>query len=822
MQQSARDRTGEPAPPSNLPASVSPFVGRQGETEVLARLLRSARLLTITGCVGIGKTRLAIELAQAARNQFPDGVWLVELDRVRSPELLERTLAEALGLADDPARPPRQSLLRFLDGRRMLLILDNCEHLISASATLTEDLLRAAPNLRTLATSREPLAIQGEVRWPLAPLSLPDCARSVSFDEAVASEAVKLFVLLARSAQPGFELTEVNLQSVVQLCCHLDGLPLALELAAARIPSLTAKQMLEHLDERFRLLSSWSRTVPARQQTLEAAVSWSYELLSPPEQALFRRLSMFCGIFTLDAALPVAPVGDATPTESNLPLANDGADAGSVVNLLDGLVRKSVLVPICRHNDVHFRLLETLREYGRGRLRAHDEWQQAAGLHAEFYLRQSREIGKAPWGAGLSISLRRLEEQLPDLRQALGWLTGNGRGEDALQITAWLWSLWYLGGHLVEGREWLERALAASPERVSHERGEALLILSGLAWAQGDLSATLAAALAGGRVMEAIGASDQVGYSLSLQALVARDRGDVALAETFHRRALTAFEEAGHAAGAALQRDLLGVLARITGDHAAAEGLHSAALTAFEALGASYGQAMTLTHFGDLRFQQGSVDAAADHYRRALALLQRLGQYQGMGLALAGLAAAAACQEREDSAARWYGAAEALIARGGARVPAAERVALDALAVAADRAEPEGFARCKALGAAQPEAIAAQALQPLLESSQPASAAASSVAPAGDAHVQRSLNRARSNPALSSTNEFDELVEVEPLTPREQEILHLLGSGLNTRQIAKRDTVSVRTVENHVASIYRKLHVHNRAQAVTYASRSSG
>jgi predicted ATPase/DNA-binding XRE family transcriptional regulator len=332
----------------NLPAELSSFVGREHELAALRDLLVSERLLTLVGVGGVGKTRVALRLASESVASYPDGVWLVELAPLAEPSLVAKAVASVLGILEQPKRPLQSVLIDVLTAKHMLLVMDNCEHLVGACAELADTLLRASPNLRILATSREPLGVAGEVAWSVPPMSLPPAGDGSSAEQVGRSEAVRLCVERASSGQPGFALSEVDLRFVAEICRRLDGLPLAIELAAARLNILAPGEIITRLEDRYRLLTGGSRTGSPRHQTLDAAIAWSYELLSPPEQTMFRRLAVFGGGWTLEAAESVCVGG--------------GIRAEDVLDNLTHLVDKSlVIVDAPTPGQRRYRELETIR-----------------------------------------------------------------------------------------------------------------------------------------------------------------------------------------------------------------------------------------------------------------------------------------------------------------------------------------------------------------------------------------------------------------------------------------------------------------------------
>ncbi|MFI1519757.1 ATP-binding protein [Kitasatospora cineracea] len=454
--------------PGRLPAEVTSFVGRAAELDGLSALVARARLVTVTGPGGVGKSRLALRAAARLAPGFPDGAHLAELAPVQDPLLLGHAVLEALQLTDHTARPPLDVLVEQLADREALLVLDGCEHLVDACAELADALLRAAPGLRVLATSRQSLRAAGEHLLPLAPLPyLP------ADGDGADPEAMLLFADRAAAVRPGFRLEPRNRAGVALLCRRLDGIPLALELAAGRLRALSVEQLAARLDDRFRLLTGGERTAPARHRTLRTAIGWSHELCTMQERLLWARLSVFAGGFDLDAAEYVC--------------AGRGLDQDDLCELVDSLVDKSVLERLDGEGTVRFRMLDTLREYGAHWLRAGGDDRRLLRRHRDWYL------GVATWGEVEWFGPRQAETAErtrlahPNLRSALEFsLAEPGEEQLALVLAGTLWYFWVGTGHLGEGRHWLDRALALAPE-ATDARAKALWVTGYLATLQGDL-----------------------------------------------------------------------------------------------------------------------------------------------------------------------------------------------------------------------------------------------------------------------------------------------------------------------------------------------
>ncbi len=430
------------------------------------------RLITLIGTGGCGKTRLALEVGTALLGTYPDGIWLVELAPIGDPNLVASTVGTVLGLQDSANQSTLGHLVEVLRSRRLLLILDNCEHLLDACARLADTLLRGCPQVQILATSREALGIGGEVSWRVPSLAVPQSEKLPPIPDLLQIEAVRLFIERAQAVQPSFVLTSQNASAVAQICRRLDGIPLALELAAARLKGLSPEQLVSRLDLRFRLLTGGSRAALPRQQTLAAAVAWSYDLLTPTEQALFNRLAVFVDGFTLEAAETVC--GD--------------AGVEDVLDLLLRLVEKSLVIAEPGDNELdRYRLLETLRQYGRDKLVASGEVEVISRRHASFYLALAETAEPALHGSEQVAWLDRLEREHNNLRAAIEWYEANDEWVEALRLAGAISWFWTVRGYYTEGRARLsvilEKAGSTAPPIL---RAQAYSGQFGLAARQGD------------------------------------------------------------------------------------------------------------------------------------------------------------------------------------------------------------------------------------------------------------------------------------------------------------------------------------------------
>src|SRR5215207_129980 len=471
-------------PSHNLPALRSSFVGREREIEEVERELTMTRLLTLTGVGGSGKTRLALEVARDLLEAYPNGVWLVELAPLSEEVLVPKAVAETLKVPERPAEPLADTLAEVLRDRELLLILDNCEHLLEATARLADSFLDSCPRVRIMATSREAIGVEGEMRWVVPPLSVPEPQGTPSSEELDAYESVRLFLERARGRNPSFSLSPQNAPAVAEICLTLEGIPLAIELAAARVGTLSIEQISQRLEDSLKLLTGGSKTQMAKQRTLRRALDWSFELLSEEEMELFGRLSVFAGGWTLEASEAVGAGGD--------------VEEGEVLDLLSELVDKSLVVARERQESgVRYRMLEPIRQYAREKLEEGGEGEEARRRHATFFLALAEEAEPRLRGPEDVEWLERLETEHDNLRVALSWTLERGDAELALRLGGALGIFWHTHGHQGEGRKWLEAALAKDDRASVAARLKALEALFWLTYDQSDLDRAEAVAQEG-------------------------------------------------------------------------------------------------------------------------------------------------------------------------------------------------------------------------------------------------------------------------------------------------------------------------------------
>ena len=643
--------------PNNFPRPVTRFVGREQQIVEVRAWLERARLLTLVGPGGIGKTRLALEVARGALDPYPDGAWLVELDAVKDPSLVPQTVAGALGVREEAGREPAETLQAWLRDKRILLVLDNCEHLAETCSGLTQRLLEGSSGLRVLATSREPLGIRGEAIWRVPPLAVPEAATSAR--EALSSEAVRLFANRAELSRPGFDVGEEAAPAVAALCQRLEGIPLAIELAAARMQVLSVEQILAKLDYRFRLLTSGARAAPSRQRTLRATLDWSYELLDEDERALLRRLSVFSGGCTLEAVESVVrrpSSGGSDPSGAT----DDGLWTPDILDLLARLVDKSLVIVRERGGAARYGMLETIREYARERLEASGEAHEVRRRHADYFLGQAEESRRAI-GAGQSAELwfERLEEEHDNVRAALEWFAGSD-AEACLRLAVAVGGFWHVHGHLTEGRRWLKTALEASGPAPTRARLQGLRRAGLLAYFQADLASARAYLTEGLRASKVTNDSRFIASFGVRLAEVACSEGDLVAARGFAEESLVVARAVGDEVQIANSLTMLGELARLECDWDTARRFYELTLALYRQAGDRTGMTTALCNLGAVTVAEGDLQTASSNYREALAMDYELGHRANVSYSLDGLAAVAVRRREWKRAGLLAGAARAL------------------------------------------------------------------------------------------------------------------------------------------------------------------
>jgi len=685
---------------NNLPLQPTPLIGREKEvSEVCERLSRpEVRLLTLTGAGGTGKTRLGLQAAAELTEEFEDGVFFVSLAAIRDPQLVVGAVAGSLGVKEAGGQPLLDSLEYYLGEKRMLLLVDNFEQILEAAPVVTE-LLSAAPNLKVLATSRIPLRLYGEHEYLVPPLALPDPERPPPVERLTQYEAVRLFVERAQAAKADFSVTNENAPAVAEICHRLDGLPLAIELAAARIKVLSPQKILERLGNRLKLLTGGARDLPERQRTLRSTIEWSYGLLEVGEKVLFIRLSVFAGGRTLEA---IEAICDA---EGDLPV--------DVLDGLTSLVDESLLKQEeAVGGEPRFVMLETIHEYAREKLQGSEEGENIRKRHAEFFVALAEEAEPAVEGAQQQVWLERLEEEHDNMRTALSWSLGQGQDADlALRIGAALGEFWYLRGYWSEGRRWLEEALAKSSPAPTAARARALHRASWLAYLQGDLDRAEEVSQEGlgleGVELFRTGGGDSIAAELQrMLGMVVGVRGELERETELLEESLMLSREAGSLRGMAASLFILGAAWRARGDLERATQLLEEALTMFRQTGDQALIASVLTHLGFTFLFQGDLERATATSEEAAAMFRVQKHTSYLADALNNLGWVALLRGDSERARALY--AESIRAQRdiGAKVSAPENL-LGWACVAAARGEGARAAKLFGASEALPEAMGA-------------------------------------------------------------------------------------------------------------------
>ena len=758
----------------NVPADVTSFVGRRRELAEIKRLLATTRLLTLTGPGGVGKTRLALRTAVDLQRAFPDGVWLVELAPLQDPALVAQAVFGALQLRDQSARWSMAAVADYLADKNLLLLLDNCEHLLSACAVLADNLLRACPTVRILATSRQPLGMSGEVTLTVPSLSVPAAEEVSAIPRLIGYEAIALFAERAVAALPGFQVVTANHDAVIQLCRRLDGIPLAIELAAVRLKALSVEQIVERLDDRFRLLTAGNRTAMPRHQTLEATIEWSYDLLSEPERNLWLRLSVFAGGFDLDAVENVCT--------------GEGISVVDIFDLVASLVDKSILARDEIAGKARYRMLETLREFGRTRLQESSQGERWRRRHRNW-VHQLVGSGGMWLAVNQSTLFDRLQLEHDNLRAALDFcLTDSREAEDGLAIAAFLWPYWQGRGYLNEGRRWIDTLLNLVPDG-ARVRANGLAAAGNLALMQGDLQAATEF-LERSRDQAAQDDNAAVlAFSLQYLGLGSMFAGQRARALSLLTEALAIQREMGDQAAASATLAMLAMTTLLEGDAPRAIGQWQESHDISLALGDQWVLSYTLWGLGIALWLEGDSARAASVEQEGLRLKRGLDERLGIALCLETLAWIAMSRGDVQRAARLLGAARANWDATGASL-------FEAFRAYRDRCESESR---RALGGSF-DALFQKGAEMSLDSA---------IAYALDETMARPPAKA---PAKTTT----------ALSPRELEIARLVASGLSNKEIATKLVLSERTAENHVQNILNKLGFRSRAEVAAWATEGSG
>jgi predicted ATPase/DNA-binding CsgD family transcriptional regulator len=832
----------------NLPEEPNSFIGRVHELDELRRFMAVTRALTLCGPGGIGKTRLALRLLSALMDEFPDGVWFVELADLRQPDLVASRVASVIGVEEEPGRPLLETLSDALRPRRMLLALDNCEHLIDACATVSERLLASSAALRLITTSREPLHVAAETVWYVQPLSVPPADADETSAEPRSYEAISLFADRAAASRPGFTISPANAAAMATLCRALDGMPLAIELAAAWVRALSVEQIAARLTDRFGLLTIGDRSAPPRHRTLRATIDWSHELLTSREQVLLRRVSVFAG-FSLEMAEQVC--------------SDDTVPARDVLDLIAALVDKSLAVMEPEVlGQARYRLLDTIREYAAARLADAGESAAFERRLRDYTLRVAEHnlaIGmaqvEAPWSARVDV-FRRYDVDAGNARQVLSRCLAQADAEAGLRICTAVRPCWIVRGAYAEGGEWMDSFLALDAPGVSPAvLGPALVGRAQLALASDPVAAEslakeglelcraagvrfwTASALnllsevalhtgnageAASRAREALSAALEAGdgwnegYAYSTQAAVAGLGGGFSEAQRLAEASISVMRRIDQRWGVARALLGLGDLARLTGDAAAARASYLEALPILREIDSRPEIARCLAGLGRVALGQGDTGPARSHLAESIRLSQSTGARIGVARGLAAFAALAVQEGRPERAVQLAAAAAAL--REAAGLPPVSGARTERYLAPARGLGDQAVGRLWAQGLAM---TAAAAVTLALEPPEPAAAAVRG-GPAAGGHSHPAagpLSAGLGHAAAIAGARRGAMTATPPgtLTHREREIVALVAAGRSNKAIAAELFISPATAARHVANILAKLGFTSRTQIAAWA-----
>ncbi len=698
---------------TNLPIPLSSFVGRQSQVREIKRLLTdggqqtaapallrppSARLVTLLGAGGSGKTRLAIQVgtelvgagsprpymdaagsprpymdAAGSPRPYPDGVWWVELAALNDPALVTQTIARALGVSETSGEPLRETVLKFLREKNVLLILDNCEHLIEVCARVVDEILTHCANVTILTTSREALNLYGEAVWNVPTLEVPRATELSLTALMMEYEAVRLFVERARAVNGQFALTEQNAFAVALICRRLDGIPLALELAAARVRALSVEQIAARLDDRFQLLTHGARPALPRQQTLRALIDWSYDLLTESERILFARLSVFAGGWTLEAAEqlcsepssvgsnPLSVDSDPSQLTEHRLRPNSVREITDVLDLLTRLVDKSLVIVDHHDSQARYHFLETIRAYARERLAQSESAAELYKRHLDFFTQLAESIEPQLWGSEQAVWADRLEVERDNLRAALEWASENDPSENGSRLLLKLGRFWLLHNHFSEGLEHTHKALAQNGSRSPLLRAKLERMAGDLAWRKGDAQNALEHYHYARDLCEQLDDQHDLGYVLLGIGIVALEIGDHSTARANVEKTLQILRAAGDSTGITLAMVALGEIARCEGHYGEAKQLHTQCLEVYSRLGDVRGIGVERLNLGLTYLALGEYEKAYERLTQSNKLFQELGEKQNTSYVLEGLALIALARNHAEQAVQLLAAVEALV-----------------------------------------------------------------------------------------------------------------------------------------------------------------
>jgi predicted ATPase/DNA-binding CsgD family transcriptional regulator len=776
-------------------------------------MLGATRLLTLVGTGGIGKTRLALRLARDLADRYTDGVWLVQLAAAADELLVAWSVAAAIGVNEQPGRPISISVAEHLSELHALLVLDNCEHLVSACAQMSGDLLQACPSLHILATSRQALGVEGEAIFPVPPLSLPDSPAELTVETLDQFEALRLFVDRASVAAPDFRPSQATLARISEICRRLDGVPLAIELAATRLRLLGAEQLAARLDDRFELLVGGSRTAPGRQQTLRATLDWSYQLLSEQERTLLSRLAVFSGGWTLAAAEAVVSI--------------DGIQTPQVLGLLGQLLDKSlVVIDNQTPEHVRFRFLETIRQYAWQRLSESGELDLIRQRHLSWCLELAKDLQPPgmhhPWHARDS-----LQEQ-DNLRAGLLWAIYQGDAEAGLHVAVVLAHLWYMQGHYSEGRARLRELLSLSSSATSPEvRASALTWEGYLAFCQGDLKSAHDLLESSLELWQDLGNDERTAVCLHQLGNVLRFQGDLDGARPLLEQASATNHRLGHLMRSAMNLALVSQVLFEQGDFANAEVLNSQSFTSLQVAGPGWGTVLTVCMQGRLAGVRGDRNTARQRLEESVDLGQRLGVSRGVVWSLYFLAQHDLAQGNAQRAREEFTESLRLAHRTGDLMATA--YCIEGFAGALASTQPGRTIRLAAGAAALRESLGStpypadqQRLRRWLDVAKRRlgeTAAAAALAEGRVMPLDRLVSYALTVDAAALPGEPQGTSRhaFAGLTRRELEVLRLVALAQSNHEIALELVLSEKTVERHLSHIFAKLQVSSRTAAARLA-----
>jgi predicted ATPase/DNA-binding NarL/FixJ family response regulator len=799
--------TPGPAAPSTaagFPAQLTTFIGRQKDLASLEGMLSVSRVVTLTGIGGCGKTRLALELARQLQLRDKRRTWLVDVSAVGDPALLAQTVAASLGVAGrGSSSDALMDRFRRVSG---VIVLDNCEYVAGACAELVASMAAQCPNIHFLITSREPIRVRGETNWRVQPLAVP--VKNASVEQVVRAESVMLFIERARLAEPGLEIDQSNAGVIGELCRRLDGLPLALELAAARVGVLSPSQILARLDHRFTLLGDGRQPRPARQQTLRATMEWSYDLLSDQEQLLFRRLAVFTGSFNLEAAVAVCAI--------------DPLESEAVMGLLGQLIDRSLVSatgPV--RGEIRYRLLETTRAFAGELLSAEPHAREIADRHAHLYASIATEAGRRLGGPDAGDWIDLVAEEMDNLRAALLWAIANDH-RLALEMCASLAGYWDFHGWLFEGRHWLERALQVSEVVASPERAAALTSAGMLAYRQGDHVEARRFHELSVESAEAIGDRALTARALAGLGDVLVQTGEPEVAMARYQASLDLYRAENDVLSLARGLSRLGGVHNVRGEFDTSERYYRESLASFRQLGDRVGTANQLFSIGATRLFAQKYPSARNYLSESLALRRELGDAIGIAWSSALLACAdirlgnhqAACRPLADGL---KGCEEAGDLRGFL-------VALDiTLGLVAAAGLPGAAVRMDSAGANLRRAGWFEGMPWLRQAAQESTSRARTELLPDEVEHQEMLGAAMS-PKATLRFALDQIEAIagssartaSQLTRRERQIAGLVAEGLTNREIAERLSISERTADSHLQHVMGKLGFKSRAQVAAW------